>query len=88
MTGTCRYCRGQLSNVRRDRSRGPVHTEPGCRDKIDRRVAQLLSEGLTTVRDIAYHLDEEGVYDELSEYVVQNSMDRVKGGNPCHSNKR
>ena len=69
-TGTCRYC---------DRPLHTDHTEAACRDEIDRRVAALLADGVNNVADIMYRLDEEGVYNELSEYVVQNSINRVNG---------
>ena len=68
-TGTCRYCDGPLCLD---------HTEATCRDEIDRRVAALLAQGVCAVDDIMYRLDEEGVYDELSEYVVRSSVNRVE----------
>ena len=78
-TGACHYCQGELSKVRADRARGPIHTQAECREKLDLRISELLREGLGGVEDIAYRLDEEGVYDELSYNVIQTSIDRVKG---------
>lgn len=77
-TGTCRYCGRPLCSGK-DASE-PDHTETFCREEIDRRVAALLAEGVSSVADIMYRLDGEGVYNELSDYVVQNSINRVKGG--------
>ena len=76
-TGTCRYC-GRPLRLARDTSEAD-HTEAACRDEIDRRVAALLADGVNNVADIMYRLDEEGVYNELSEYVVRNSIKRVTG---------
>ena len=86
--GVCRYCQGPLSMVRRSRVRGPVHTEAACREEIDRRIAGLLSEGLTTVDQIALRLDTEGDFPVLSEYVIQNSVNRVMEGTQCPSSNR
>ena len=78
-TGTCRYCGIPLHTD---------HTEATCRDEIDRRVAVLLAQGVCGLVDIMYRLDEEGVYNELSEYVVQNSIKRVTEGTSCPGRNR
>ena len=77
-TGTCRYC-GRPLRLAQDASEAD-HTESVCREEIDRRVAALLDQGVSGLVDIMYRLDEEGVYNDLSEYVVQNSINRVRGG--------